>query len=130
MHLGIVVFRGHAGLAPHAVGRAVEERGFESLFYAEHTHIPVHSRREDGRPTKDYADTVDPFVGLSAVAAVTTTLKLGTGVCLVTQRDPITTAKEVASLDQLSHGRFVFGVGAGTGRSWRTTEPLRLRGWR
>jgi probable F420-dependent oxidoreductase len=94
----------------------VEERGFESLFYAEHTHIPVASRRADGRPTRNYANTFDPFVALSAVAAVTTTLKLGTGVCLVAQRDPIITAKEVASLDVLSRGRFLFGVGAGWNR--------------
>jgi hypothetical protein len=65
---------------------AVEERGFESLFYPEHSHIPLASRRGDGGQARDYADTYDPFVALSAVAAVTTTLKLGTGVCLITQR--------------------------------------------
>lgn len=114
--MGIAVFAGTGGLAPPALGRAVEERGFESLLYAEHTHIPVHSRRADGRSTRDYADTYDPFVALSAVAAVTTTLRLGTGVCLVAQRDPIITAKAVASLDRISGGRFLFGVGAGWNR--------------
>jgi probable F420-dependent oxidoreductase len=116
MDIGIAFLTGSDGLAPPALGCAVEERGFESLFYAEHTHIPVASRRTDGRPTRGFADTYDPFIALSAVAAVTTTLKLGTGVCLVTQRDPITTAKEVASLDRLSDGRFLFGVGAGWNR--------------
>lgn len=116
MQMGIAVFTGTDGLAPPDLGRAVEERGFESLFYPEHTHIPVRSRRADGRSTRDFADTIDPFVALSAVAAVTTTLKLGTAVCLVPQRDPFITAKEVASLDRLSHGRFLFGVGPGWNR--------------
>jgi probable F420-dependent oxidoreductase len=116
MDLGIVVMSGSDGLAPQAVGRACEERGFESLFWAEHTHIPVRSRRADGVSTRFYADTYDPFAALSAVAAVTTTLKLGTAVCLVIERDPITLAKQVASLDRLSGGRFLFGVGAGWNR--------------
>jgi len=102
MEIGIVAFAGCAGLEPPALGRAVEERGFESLFYPEHSHIPLASRRGDGGQARDYADTYDPFVALSAVAAVTTTLKLGTGVCLITQRDPIITAKEVASLDRVA----------------------------
>jgi probable F420-dependent oxidoreductase len=116
MHLGIVVMLGSDGLTPQTVGRACEERGFESLFWAEHTHIPVRSRRPDGVSTRSYAETYDPFTALSAAAAVTSTLKLGTGVCLVIERDPITLAKEVASLDRLSGGRFLFGVGAGWNR--------------
>jgi probable F420-dependent oxidoreductase len=116
MDVGIVVMVGADGLTPQQVGRAAEERGFESLFWAEHTHIPVRSRRKDGAPTRFYADTYDPFVALSAVASVTTRLKLGTGVCLVPERHPITLAKEVASLDRLSGGRFLFGVGAGWNR--------------
>jgi probable F420-dependent oxidoreductase len=116
MDIGISVFAGAYGLEPVALGRAVEERGFESLFFPEHTHIPVGSRRTDGRPTRIFAETYDPFVALSAIAAVTSTLKIGTGVCLVTQRDPIVTAKEVACLDRLSGGRFLFGVGAGWNR--------------
>ena len=116
MDVGIAVFSGAYGLAPAALGRAVEQRGFESLFYAEHTHIPVASSRPDGRPVRDYAETYDPFVALSAAAAVTTTLRLGTAVCLVTERDPIVTAKAVSSLDRVSYGRFLFGVGAGWNR--------------
>ncbi len=116
MDLGIVVMTGSDGLTPQAVGQACEERGFESLFWAEHTHIPVRSRRADGASTRFYAETYDPFTALSAAAAVTSTLKLGTGVCLVVERDPITLAKEVASLDRLSGGRFLFGVGAGWNR--------------
>lgn len=114
--IGITTFAGAYGMEPPAIGRAVEERGFESLFFPEHTHIPVRSRRTDGNPTRPYAETYDPFVALSAVAAVTRTLKLGTGVCLVTQRDPIVTAKQVACLDRLSGGRLLFGVGAGWNR--------------
>src|SRR3982074_3799683 len=116
MDIGIAVYSNCDGLTPPALGRAVEERGFESLFWTEHTHVPVHSRRTAGGTTRGYAETYDPFVALSAVAAVTSSLKLGTGVCLVTQRDPIITAKEVASLDQLCEGRFLFGVGAGWNR--------------
>ncbi|MGW0810432.1 LLM class F420-dependent oxidoreductase [Nonomuraea sp. NPDC002799] len=116
MDIGITTFAGAYGMEPHALGRAVEERGFESLFFPEHTHIPVHSRRPDGSSPRAYAETYDPFVALSAVAAVTRTLTLGTGVCLVTQRDPIVTAKQVACLDRLSGGRFLFGVGAGWNR--------------
>lgn len=107
---------GSAGLTPAQLGRAVEERGFDSLFWAEHTHIPVGSRRADGRPVRPYADTLDPFVALAAAAAVTRRIKLGTAVCLVIERDPIVLAKEVASLDRLSGGRFLFGVGAGWNR--------------
>src|SRR5690349_8412928 len=105
MDIGIAVVGGCDGPGPAELGRAIEERGFESLFYAEHTHIPVASRRADDVPTRDYAETYDPFVALAAVAAVTTALKLGTAVCLVPERDPIVTAKEVASLDRMSAGR-------------------------
>jgi alkanesulfonate monooxygenase SsuD/methylene tetrahydromethanopterin reductase-like flavin-dependent oxidoreductase (luciferase family) len=119
MDIGIVVMGGSAGLPPPALGRAIEERGFGSLFYAEHTHIPVSSRRADDSPVRDYADTYDPFVALSGAAAVTSTLMLGTAICLVTQRDPILLAKEVASLDRLCNGRFLFGVGAGWNRPCR-----------
>ncbi len=116
MKLGVVLMYGSAGLTPPELGRAIEERGFDSLFCAEHTHIPVASTRTDGRPVRPYADTFDPFVALAAAAAVTSRIKLGTAVCLVTERDPITLAKEVASLDRLSGGRFLFGVGAGWNR--------------
>ncbi len=116
MKLGVVLMYGSAGLTPPELGRAVEERGFDSLFYAEHTHIPVASTRTDGMPVRPYADTFDPFVALAAAGAVTSRIKLGTAVCLVTERDPITLAKAVASLDRLSGGRFLFGVGAGWNR--------------
>lgn len=127
MELGVVLMLGPAGLTPPELGRAVED----SLFCAEHTHIPVDSTRADGRPVRLHADTLDPFVVLSAAAAVTSGIKLGTGACLVIERDPITLAKEVASLDRLSGGRFLFGVGAaGTGRKWPITAPIRGPGWR
>jgi probable F420-dependent oxidoreductase len=116
MDVGITVFAGEYGLEPPALGRAAEERGFESLFFPEHTHIPVRSRRPDGRPARMFAETYDPFVALSSIAAVTSELVIGTSICLVTERDPIVTAKEVASLDRLSGGRFLFGVGAGWNR--------------
>ncbi len=96
---------------------AVEERGFESLWVPEHLHIPVdrmpYPLAEDGVLPEPYKRTYDPFVSLAMAAAVTRELKLGTGVCLVSERDPILLAKEVASLDRLSGGRFLFGIGAG-----------------
>ncbi len=98
------------------LGRATEEREFESLFLPEHTHIPASRRTPwpaGGELPEEYRRTLDPFVALGAVAATTRSLLLGTGVCLVVERDPITLAKEVASLDRLSGGRVLFGVGAG-----------------
>lgn len=130
MDVGVAVFAGSYGLAPPALGRAVEARGFESLFCAEHTHIPVASRRPDGRPVRPFAETYDPFVALSAVAAVTTTLKVGTGVCLVTERDPIITAKAVASLDRIAEGASCSAWGPdGTVRNCSTTAPIHGPGW-
>jgi probable F420-dependent oxidoreductase len=119
MRFGLIMYPAHYAIDPVSLGRAAEERGFESLFFPEHTHIPVGSRRPGsygGSRLDGYAHAYDPFVALSAVAVTTTTLRLGTGVCLVAQRDPITTAKEVASLDHLSGGRLLFGVGAGWNR--------------
>jgi probable F420-dependent oxidoreductase len=116
MDFGVVVFNGSATSAAD-VGCAVEQRGFGSLFYTEHTHIPVASRRSDDRPVKNYCDTYDPFVALAAAAAVTSTIRLGTAVCLVPQRDPFTVAKAVASVDRISGGRFEFGVGPGWNRA-------------
>jgi len=104
------------------LARAAEARGFESLLVAEHTHIPASRLTVPPSGQRDllpqYLHTLDPFVALTAAAAVTKTLKLGTGVCLVIERDPIITAKEIASLDLLSDGRFIFGVGAG----WNVEE--------
>jgi probable F420-dependent oxidoreductase len=119
MKLGAAVFPTDETLAPQEVARLCEERGFESLWFPEHTHIPAS--RETPYPAGGdlpsmYWRTLDPFVALTAAAAATTELRLGTGICLVVERDPITTAKEVASLDLLSGGRVEFGVGAGWNR--------------
>jgi probable F420-dependent oxidoreductase len=116
MHFGVTMVPADNAMNVVDLGRAVEERGFESLFFPEHTHIPVKRVTPyagGGELPPAYKRTLDPFVALSAVGAVTKNLKLGTGICLVIQRDPIVLAKEVASLDQLSRGRLLFGVGAG-----------------
>ncbi|MFF0487630.1 LLM class F420-dependent oxidoreductase [Nocardia sp. NPDC004068] len=116
MRIGIFTGVTDESLGPAELGRAVEERGFESLFVAEHTHIPVTVRTPNpggGDIPHDYYRNLDPFVSLSFAAAATTRLRLGTGVALVVQRDPIILAKEVASLDRASGGRFELGVGAG-----------------
>lgn len=98
------------------LARAVEEHGFESLFVPEHTHIPVNLRtlRARGPVPRTHAETFDPLLSLAIAAAVTSRLRLGTGVCLVTQRDPIVLAREVATLDVFSGGRVIFGVGVGS----------------
>jgi probable F420-dependent oxidoreductase len=117
--LGLTMFPTAYAITPSDLGREAEARGYESLFFPEHSHIPVNRRSPwpgGGELPEEYKHTYDPFVALSAVAAVTTRLRIGTGVCLVVQRDPITTAKEVASLDCLSSGRFLFGIGAGWNR--------------
>ncbi len=101
---------------PDALARAMEERGFESVWVPEHSHIPLSrlSPYPSGGPLiRPYYDIMDPFLVLNAAAAATTTLKIGTGVCLVNQRDPIHLAKAVSTIDQLSGGRFLFGVGNG-----------------
>jgi probable F420-dependent oxidoreductase len=126
MRFGLITYPTHNAIDPVALGQAAEERGFESLFFPEHTHIPTHSRRPgtEGERLERYAHAYDPFVALSMVAATTTRLKVGTGVCLVVQRDPIITAKEVASLDHLSGGRMLFGVGAGWNREEMTDHGV------
>src|ERR687895_533130 len=119
MNFGVTMFPTRYSVGPAELARAVEERGFESLFFPEHTHIPT-SRRSPWPGGADlpneYRETFAPFLALPAAAAVTERLLLGTGICLVVERDPITTAKEVATLDLLSGGRFVFGVGGGWNR--------------
>jgi probable F420-dependent oxidoreductase len=108
-------------MTPAELGRALEERGFESLWAPEHSHIPLSRKTpfpQGGDVPKQYYDVMDPFVSLTAAAAVTSTLRIGTGVCLVVQRDPIQTAKLVASIDQVSNGRFLFGIGNG----WNAEE--------
>jgi probable F420-dependent oxidoreductase len=119
MELGLAHFLTDYGMAPAELGRVTEELGFESLFLPEHTHIPVSRDTPypgGGDLPPEYSHTLDPFVALAAAAATTERLKLGTGVCLVIERDPIVTAKEVATLDHISGGRFLFGVGAGWNR--------------
>ncbi|MBP8535237.1 LLM class F420-dependent oxidoreductase [Streptomyces sp. MK37H] len=119
MKFGVSTFVTDQGIRPAPLGRALEERGFDSLFIAEHSHIPVERRTPypGGEELPEiYYRTLDPFVTLAAIATVTRRLLLGTGIALVVQRDPITTANEVASLDLISDGRAVFGVGAGWNR--------------
>jgi probable F420-dependent oxidoreductase len=119
MKLGINMFPTRYSIGPAELARAVEERGFESLFFPEHTHIPT-SRRSPwpGGPDMpdQYRETLDLFLALTAAATVTERILLGTGICLVVERDPITTAKEVATLDLLSGGRVLFGIGGGWNR--------------
>jgi probable F420-dependent oxidoreductase len=116
MHFGAGMFFTDYSMSPGALAIALEERGFESIWAAEHSHIPLTRKSPWGGGTelpKKYYEVMDPFVCLAHAAAVTKTLKLGTGVCLVQQRDAIQTAKLVASIDQMSNGRFLFGVGIG-----------------
>lgn len=121
MHYGVAIFFTDYSIGPVELGRALEERNFESLWAPEHSHIPVSRQSQfppGGDLPKKYYDVMDPFVTLPAAAAVTKNLKIGTGICLVIQRDTIQTAKSVASLDQISDGRFLFGIGAG----WNAEE--------
>jgi len=119
MRTGIATFVTDQGVGPAALARAVEERGFDSLFIAEHTHIPASRRTPypgGGELPEMYYRTLDPFVTLAAAAVATENLLLGTGIALLAQRDPFITAKEVASIDLISGGRAVFGVGVGWNR--------------
>ncbi len=116
MKFGASMFFTDYSMTPAALARALEERGFDILWAPEHSHIPLSRKTPFVLGTelpKRYYDVMDPFVTLTAAAAATKTLRLGTGVCLIAQRDPIQTAKLVASIDQVSGGRFVFGVGNG-----------------
>ncbi len=119
MEYGVIMFPADSAIGVVELGQAVEQRGFESLFFPEHTHIPASRRTPyagGGELPEYYWHTLDPFVALGAVASATSNLRLGTGICLVVERDPIVTAKEVASLDLVSSGRVLFGVGAGWNR--------------
>jgi probable F420-dependent oxidoreductase len=121
MEFGAAIFFTDYSMGPAELGRALEERGLESLWAPEHSHIPLSRQSpfpQGGDLPKKYYDVMDPFVTLSAAAAATSRLKVGTGVCLVVQRDPIQTAKQVATLDQVSGGRFLFGIGGG----WNAEE--------
>lgn len=121
MKFGVAIFPTREVQSPGEIARMAEDRGFECLLFPEHTHIPAS--RESAWPGGSelpayYARTYDPFVACTAAAAATERLLIGTGICLVIERDPIVTAKEVASVDVLSGGRFLFGVGAG----WNVEE--------
>jgi probable F420-dependent oxidoreductase len=116
MHIGVCIFATDYAIRIDELAREAEQRGFESLFVPEHTHIPASRRTPfpGGEPIpKEYSHTHDPFVSLMAAAAATKRLRIGTGICLLIERDTVTTAKSVASLDVLSNGRFEFGVGGG-----------------
>ena len=121
MDVGAALFFTDYSIGPVDLAQALEQRGFESLWAPEHSHIPLSRQSpfpQGGELPKKYYDVMDPFVTLAAAAAVTTRLRVATGICLVVQRDPIQTAKQVATLDQVSGGRFVFGIGAG----WNAEE--------
>jgi probable F420-dependent oxidoreductase len=121
MEFGASIFFTDYSIAPAELAMALEERGFDSLWAAEHSHIPTSRRTPlpgGGELARRYYDVMDPFVTLMAAAGVTKRLKIGTGVCLVIQRDTIQTAKLVASIDQVSGGRFLFGIGGG----WNAEE--------
>jgi probable F420-dependent oxidoreductase len=116
MHFGASMFFTDYSMTPAELAQALEARGFESVWAPEHSHIPLSRKTPTpggGDLAKHYYDVMDPFVTLTAAAMATRTLKIGTGVCLVNQRDPIQTAKLVASIDQVSGGRFLFGIGVG-----------------
>ena len=119
MQLGALIFPTEYSITPGELARAMEERGLEALVFPEHTHIPASRRSpypSGGELPKEYSHTLDPFVACTAAATVTTRLRVGTGIALVVERDPILLAKEVASIDLISGGRFDFGIGAGWNR--------------
>ncbi len=121
MDFGASMFFTDYSMSPADLARTLEERGFESVWAPEHSHIPLSRRTPfpgGGDLPKHYYDAMDPFVTLTAAAVATKKLRVGTGVCLVIQRDPIQTAKLVASIDQVSGGRFLFGIGNG----WNAEE--------
>ena len=118
MHFGLLLYPPHSAVDICWFGKAAEDRGFESLFFPEHTHFPVEQTAYHGFDLPPEAsDTYDPFVAAAAAASATSRLRLGTGACLVAQRDPIVTAKLVSTIDRISKGRFLFGIGAGWNRA-------------
>jgi probable F420-dependent oxidoreductase len=121
LHLGITAFLTDRSMAPADLAVAVEERGFHSLYLPEHTHLPLRADTPpaivDGVVADDYRRSLDPFVALASAASVTQRIQLGTGVALVAQHDPIVLAKQIATLDHLSGGRVVFGMGFGWNRA-------------
>jgi probable F420-dependent oxidoreductase len=133
MHAGVTIFATDTTIDPITLARAVEERGFESLWLPEHSHIPTSRTTPwggaEGAPPlpEYYRRTYDSFVALAAAAAVTERIKLATGITLLAQRDPVWTAKEVASLDRLSNGRFMFGIGYGWNREEMASHGVDYR---
>ena len=121
MKIGVAMFCTDYAISPTDLAGALEDRGFESMWFPEHSHIPLSRDSawpKGGELPKRYYDVMDPFVVMGAAAAVTTKLKIGSGICLVPQRDVIQTAKQVATIDQVSKGRFLFGIGTG----WNADE--------
>jgi probable F420-dependent oxidoreductase len=121
MNYGIMMFATDYAIHPAKLAKEVEARGFESLWFPEHTHIPASRQSAPpggGELPEQYWHTHDLFIALTAAATATKTLKIATGICLIIERDPITTAKEIASLDMLSEGRLIFGIGGG----WNAEE--------
>jgi probable F420-dependent oxidoreductase len=121
MQFGAMMFSTDYSIRPDDLAKMLEDRGFESMWVPEHTHIPANRNSAwPGGPDlpKEYWHTYDPFLALTAAAGATKDIKLGTGICLMIERDPITTAKEIATLDMLSRGRFIFGIGGG----WNAEE--------
>jgi probable F420-dependent oxidoreductase len=119
METGTAFFATHEALDPASLARLVEERGHSALFFADHTHLPVSFQStlpEGGAVPRKYAHVYDLFVAITAAVVATSRLRVGSGICLVVERDPIVTAKQVASVDHLSGGRFEFGIGAGWNR--------------
>lgn len=131
MKFGISIFPTDLTLQPPDMARAVEERGFESLWFPEHSHIPVSRRtpwggKEGAPPLPDFYSRIhDAFVALGAAAAVTTRIRLATGITLVPQRDHLWLAKEVASVDVMSGGRFIFGIGYGWNKEEMASHGVR-----
>ena len=121
MKYGVAIFPADYAMRPDEAARAAEQRGFESIFFPEHTHIPSSRRSpyaRGGELPPEYFHTVDLFVAMTAAAVATTKIKLASGICLVIEHDPILLAKEVASVDLISRGRVIFGIGGG----WNAEE--------
>ena len=134
MDFGAMMFCTDFSIRPDDLAKLLEDRGFESMWVPEHSHIPADRRSPwpgGAELPQEYWHTYDPFVALTSAAAATTTLKVGTGICLVIERDPIMMAKEVASVDRLSNGRFIFGIGGGWNREEMANHGTRSRSrWR
>lgn len=127
MRIGLAIQATDRSMSPVELAKEAEERGFYSLYLPEHTHIPTSRRTPpptgEAELSEEYLRSLDPYIALAAASAVTSKIRLGTGIGLVAQHDPITLAKELATLDWLSGGRLVLGIGYdGIGKKWRTTE--------